>query len=488
MRRRSTKSSLFEFIFKAKRASAKTFYSEVLEKTKLAFESAPDIVYRKVNIIRKTDACFIYLQDIIDVDILQRDFIMPIISGKYSDEPEGGPLKNVPVSNLKVNTDIDSIVEDIVKGNAVFISENMDYSLSYFVRRQIERNIEEPATEKNLKSSHEGFVESIHTNIGIVRMKISNSNLKFKQLTVGDISNQAVYVAYLKGVANENSLTELIRRLELIKTDNVSTIGYIESRVSQFPNSPFLQSQATERPDKVVAALIEGRLAVLLDGVPNVMIVPISFSSLFQTVDDYGTKWLSSYLLRLLRYVSLLITVLLPSVYVMLTSFHYYMIPVSLITTLADSRAKVPFPPIIEILIMETAIEMLREATIRLPTYIGMTIGVVGGIVIGQAAVNAGIISNLLLIIVGLTAICSSTFPSTDHALSIRYIRFPVLIFTAAFGIIGTAVCIMLIFAHLVTLDSLGEPYLKPLDVPKLKTIKQSVTRLRLRLFRSPQN
>jgi hypothetical protein len=438
-----------------------SFLIEAMKIIDTEFQDCPDLIKRQVSFNNTEDAYFIYLKYIVNEENLQQNFIVPLLSQKnyfYTDENIAGSL---PSSNLKTTKDLNVILQELLSGSALFISQSTKFATIYSTPKKIERSIQEPATEKNIKGAHDGFTESLETNMGIIRMKLQNPKLKSKQLKVGTISNLNINVVYLDGVADVNALEGLVQKIGAIKMESVPAVGYIAKVISTTPNSPLQQVQLTERPDKAVSALIEGRFVIILDSVPNVLIAPVTFFSFFETMDDYGRSWFLGAFLRIIRYIAVLITISLPSLYLAFTGFHYYMIPIALITTLAQSRSKVPFPPVIEILILEFAIEVLREATIRLPTYIGMTIGVVGGIVIGQAAVDAGIISNLLLIVVGFTAICGSVLPSYDIGLGIRFIRFVCLLFTSLFGIIGMAVFSMLFFAHLVTLESLGQPYFK---------------------------
>ncbi len=434
------------------------------------FQDCPDLIRRRVVHNKSDTAYFIYFKDIVDENHLQQNFILPVISLEYQGQPDEKSMEKLPASNLMTSSDLNVLTQELLKGSAIFISENLSFAAIHHSPKKIERDLKEPETEKNIKGAHDGFIESLDTNMGILRQKVKNQKLKFKQLSVGTEAHTSLCIAYLDGLADTIILAELMKKISGVDLKNVPAVGFIARIISSQPNSPFQQVQLTERPDKAAAALIEGRFVIMMDGVPNVIVAPVTFLSFFQTLDDYGRSWLLGAFLRLLRYAAMLVTIFLPSIYLAFAGFHHYMIPVNLITTLAESRVKVPFPPFLEVLIMEFAIEVLREATIRLPTYIGMTIGVVGGIVIGQAAVDAGIISNLLLIVIGFTAISASTLPAYDHALGIRYIRFFCLLFTAIFGIIGIAVFFMMFFAHLVSLDSLGQPYLYPQNPFKLKS------------------
>jgi spore germination protein len=332
------------------------------------------------------------------------------------------------------------------------------------------------------------FIVAITSNYALLRRRIRNPKLKFKTISMGKITNQTAAIAYIEDLVKPNAVDLVYEKLKSIDYDAFFDVGFLAQALADNNFTPFPHYLATERPDKTVSSLLEGKLAVLLEGSPAALIMPISFFSSFQAPDDYNTNWLVGSLNRLIRMTALLIALFLPSLYIAIVSFHYYMIPLNLLVPLAESRAKVPFPPIIEVLILEFTVEMLREATVRLPTYIGTAIGIVGGLIIGQAAVQAGIVSNLIIIIVAITALASYLIPNFDMGLAIRYCRFIVMFFAAIFGIIGVAICALFLMAHLITLESLGEPYFKPLfpfnpvDIkdtwlrPSLKALKKRPT------------
>lgn len=230
-----------------------------------------------------------------------------------------------------------------------------------------------------------------------------------------------------------------------------------------------------------MASLLEGRLVLLQDGTPVVLIAPISFISFFQALDDYSTSWIQGSFLRMVKVAALFIAVLSPSMYVAITSFHYYVVPLNLLVTLAESRSKVPFPPVIEVLLLEAIVEVIREAAVRLPTYIGTAISVFASLVIGQAAVEAGIVSNILIIIVAASAVASFVIPTFDMSMAIRILRFSFTIAASFFGIIGIVVCTGLTLVHLTSMESLGQPYFQPFAPFVAGDLKDSV-------IRSPMN
>lgn len=442
------------------------------------FSDCPDIKRQRLQLKDGTDALISYIEGMTNIDLLQRDIIPNLLkldnTEVFNDNMQTTKL---PAASLSIVNDLITMITDIMKGKTIVLINGYDVAISLSVKKVEKRNISEPIIEKNVRGSHEAFVESIETNISILRRKIKNNKLKFKMLNIGSLTNQTVVIAYIQDVANEENIDLVYNKLKSVDYDGVFDVGFLEQLLADNKYTPFPHFQATERPDKTMASLQEGKLAVFLDGSPSALLMPISFFSAFQAPDDYNSNWLVGSLNRLVRLFALVIAIFLPSLYIAIVSYHYYMVPLNLLVPLAQSRAKVPFPPIIEVLILEYTIEMLREATIRLPTYIGTSIGIVGGLIIGQAAVDAGIVSNLIIIVVAVTALASYLIPNYDMGIAVRYIRFIVMLFASIFGIIGIVICSLVIIAHLVVIESLGEPYFKPVLPFKIQDIKDIILR-----------
>lgn len=428
------------------------------------FLECPDIKRQRVML---KDACPIvlfYVEGLTDIDLLQRDIIPKLLELKSTEVfDENMNTVRLPAASLSLSNEFKILITDILNGKTVIFINGFDIAISLSVIKVEKRSISEPTIEKNVKGPQEAFIESINTNISILRRKIKNDRLKFRTLNIGDITNQSVAIAYIEGIANPEILETMYNKVKEIQIDGLLGVGYIEQLIADNQITPFPHYLATERPDKVVSYLLEGHLAILLDGTPIALVAPVSFFSFFQALDDYTGNWMVQSLNRLLRMLALTVALFLPALYIAIVSYHYYMIPLNLLIPLAESRARVPFPPVIEVLILETTLEMLREAAIRLPTYIGTSIGVVGGLIIGQAAVDAGVVSNIIIIVVAVTAIASFLIPNYDMALTIRYIRFIIMFFASIFGIIGVVICGVFLIAHLSILESMGEPYFKPM-------------------------
>lgn len=453
-------------------------YDENLKCIEDSFYDCPDVVRRTINLKNHQRGCLFYVRGLVNTDLIQRDFINHVLSFDHFDITEMKNIENhMPVARISYISTVQEAINDILSGNTVFICENSNIAISCELKKFEKRSIEEPVTEKNVRGSHEGFIEDISTNMSILRRKIKNNNLKFKKFKIGASTHQTVAIAYIDNIANKELLQKLYDKISTLDYDGYIGIGYIEQMITDNKKSVFPQYQATERPDKATAALLEGRFVIMLEGTPVVLVVPISFFSLLEAPDDYNSHWIPGSFIVILRLNAVLIAIFLPGMYIAILTYHYYIVPMNLLVPIAQSRTQVPFPPVIEAFLMELVLELLREASIRLPTYIGSTIGVVGGLIIGQAAVEANIVSNLMVIVVAVTAIASFVMVNYDMGLAIRMLRFIVMIAAAVFGIVGLIVCMILIISHLMSLDSLGQPYLQPIEPLKVRDLKDTVIR-----------
>jgi spore germination protein len=428
------------------------------------FLECPDIKRQRILLKDGAPALIVYVEGLTNIDLLQRDIIPKLLEQNSTEIFDENMLTvRLPAASLSLVNELDTLITDILNGKTVVFINGFDIAISLSVIKVEKRSISQPNIEKNVKGPQEAFIESINTNISILRRKVKSDRLKFRTFKIGTITNQSIAIVYIDGIANPEIIETMYNKVKDIEYDGIQGIGYIEQLVADNQITPFPHYLATERPDKVVSHLLEGGLVILLDGTPFTLLAPISFFSFFQAFDDYNGSWMVQSLNRLLRMLALAIALFLPALYIAIVSYHYYMIPLNLLIPLAESRARVPFPPIIEVLILETTLEMLREATVRLPTFIGNSIGVVGGLIIGQAAVDAGIVSNIIIIVVAVTAIASFLIPNYDMALTVRYTRFIVMFFASIFGIIGVVICGVFLLAHLIILESMGEPYFKPM-------------------------
>lgn len=459
-----------------------------LNKIQAEYTDSPDLKVKKVTLHDNITAYFIYIDGLIDVDVVQRDFITPLLDLSVENLSRPELIDELPISNTLVHYDITEVINVIAQGSTALIIDNVPFSISCNVKKFDKRGITEPETEKDVRGSHEGFIEVLQANVAMLRRKIQNPKLKFKTVTVGKMTKQTLMVAYIDGLASDKVLNILLKKLNSYDLDCALAAGYIEQFLSESPYSPFPQYNSTERPDKATASLLEGKFVIMLDGTPAALIAPTNFFSFFQTTDDYSLHWYLGSFARIIRFLGIFIALTLPALYIAITSFNYFLIPLNLLIPFALSRAKVPFPPIIEALLMEFTIEMLREAAIRLPNYIGGTIGVIGGIVIGQAAVEAGLVSGLFLVIVAVTAITSYVVPNYSFSSAFRLVRFAFTIVTSILGMAGLMICNIMIVCHILSLESLGQPYFQPMVPLKIKDLKDSFVRLRIKYLKNKPN
>lgn len=438
----------------------------------------PDKVIREF-VIQQTGkrAALIYLLGLTDKNAINNNILQPLLQKSIAGEVMGGEVP-VTIGNIQWLEEWSKVENAIFQGFSVLFIDGRTDALALDTQGWPQRAIEDPQLESSLKGAHQGFVETAGQNIALIRRYIPNRELKIKQLSVGARGRTRILLVYLADVANPEILQELEDRITQLDVDGIVSTGELAEHIEDNPYSPFPQFITTERPDGAASQLLQGRIMAIVDGSPSVLIAPASISTFFQNVDDYSTRWLVSSFLRMLRFLAFFIALFLPSFYIALISYNYDLIPIKLLITIGESRAGVPFPPLVEALLMEITLEMMREAGIRLPAPIGQTVGIVGGIVIGQTAVQAGIVSNIMVVIVAFTAISSFILPNHDMAAAVRLLRFPLMFITYLFGIVGIVIGMMVIMIHLVSLESLGTPYGSPFGPMRFSDWKDTFIRL----------
>ncbi|RIE02515.1 spore germination protein [Cohnella faecalis] len=320
-----------------------------------------------------------------------------------------------------------------------------------------------PQNEKTVRGPQDAFVEDIWTNLSLIRQRIKTTDLKVDSFELGTESKTLVLLLYMKSKCEPRLVKEVGAKLNGIHVEGLFGSNMVEEYLDTNKFSPFPQSQYTERPDAAITALIEGKVVILVNGTPNQLILPASLVAFLQAAEDYYQRFFFSSWIRLIRYLFFAVSLILPSAYVAITTFHPEMIPVSLLISVASSRDLVPFPAVFEAFAMELTFEVLREAGQRIPAAMGQTISIVGALVIGEAAVQAGIVSAPMVIVVSLTGISSFIIPHFELNLAVRLLRFSLLILAGMFGLLGLLIGIILILTHLIALEPFGVPYLSPL-------------------------
>ncbi|WP_354481370.1 spore germination protein [Paenibacillus sp. PvP094] len=445
-----------------------------------------------------TPAAVMYVDGLVDQNMVDEHLITPLMLRGVPElkqdaflHPDNahllkGYLKNhlLPVSQVEETESLQELALAVLSGKNALIMEGMPGALLIGSAKGKTRSVEEPLSEALLRGPRIGFTESLSDNTGVLRRYGSNQSLFIQKYEVGTRIKKDLVIAYIEDIANADIVAEVKKRIEKLDVDAMLESGYIEQLIEDDQLSPFQQVQNTERPDRVISALLEGRVAILLDGTPFALIVPTTFSMLLQSPEDYYERWIPGTFLRMLRFLAAMIALLAPALYISFISFHPGLIPTKLALTIIETRKGVPFPSIIEALIMETAIEILREAGIRLPKPIGPAMGIVGGLIIGDAAVQAGIVSPFLVIVVAVTAISSFSIPTYSAGITLRILRFIGMFSAAILGLYGVVLFILLLCSHLARLQSFGVPYVSPSVPYRLSDWKDFLIRAPLSMMR----
>lgn len=368
----------------------------------------------------------------------------------------------IATADLREETNFENAIDEVLTGNTIIFIDGFEKCIILSTKGFPRRSVSSADTEVVVQGSKEAFTETFRVNSVLIRRRIRDTNLKLKQMKIGTRSKTDIGIMYMQDLVRPEILDEVLKRLKKIDVDAILDSGYIEQFIEDDFVSPFPQMQMTERPDKVASALLEGRVAIIVDNTPFVIIVPTILASFYQSAEDYYQRWEIMSFTRVIRYIAGILAVCLPGLYIATTVYHPSMIPMELIIKMADARKSVPIPAVLEIILMEIAFETLREAGIRLPQAIGSTLGIVGGIIIGQAAVEAGLVSPIVVIVVALTAICSFAIPNVALVSAYRLIKYFIILTSSLLGIFGFWVGMLICLIHLVTLKSFGIPYLYP--------------------------
>ncbi|WP_426449835.1 spore germination protein [Paenibacillus sp. S-38] len=427
------------------------------------FKDGSDFVVREFQLEHSVKAMLVFIDGMAKTDLVNEAMksLMTLEGGeRFVDNISDSVL---PVSQLQPADNYGDLLLGVLGGDTALFVEKNNKALLMGIRGAEKRSIAEPETESVIRGPREGFTEALRTNTAMLRRKLKTPHLKMKSMTIGRESNTSIVVTYLEDIAAPSVVDEVVGRLQKINIDAVLETGYIEEFIQDSAYSPFPQIQYTERPDTVAAALLQGRVGIMVDGTPFVMLVPFVFVEILQASEDYYERFQIATLIRWLRYLFLFLSLLTPALYVAITTFHQDLLPTTLLLSVAAAREAIPFPAVIEALIMEITFEALREAGIRLPKTIGSAVSILGALVVGQAAVQAGIVSAPMVIVVSITGIASFTIPRFNGAIAVRMLRFPILIVASIFGMYGILIMLMLILGHMASLRSFGVPYLSPI-------------------------
>ncbi|QOR34861.1 spore germination protein [Clostridium sp. 'deep sea'] len=409
------------------------------------------------------NAAIIYVNGLINKDIIDRDILNPLMLHVNEDilretTAEYICNKYVPMSNTEITNDILQVIDSIKSGKTVILIEGIeDFILAGTIGGNF-RSITDPPSESAIRGSREGFVENLKTNISIMRRRIKDNKLAIEKFKVGKRSQTDLALLYIEDIVDKDVLNEVRNRINSIDVDYVN--GTLEQFIEDSTYSIFPQVYGTERPDIVNANLMEGRIAILLNGNSYVLTVPAVFIEFFQAVEDYHQRTIVASFARFLRIIAVIIVITLPSIYLSLLSFNVELIPVKFVNPIVMSREGIALSPFLEILLMEVVVEFLREGGLRLPPKVATTLSIVGGIIIGDAVVTSKIASPTTLLIIGVSVVASFLIPNYDMSLSIRFLRFPMLILANTLGFLGIATGCFFLIVHLFSLESFKVPYL----------------------------
>lgn len=479
----------------------KTSLYENFEQVKKTLGNSTDLVTREIFIgnFWNIKAGIIYTEGMADKKIINNFILESLMLDERKTvlNPKNSRLKDPPtllkefaltIGDIKDITDFETLYLSVLSGDTVILIDGHAQGIATGTKGWEDRGITEPSSQTVVRGPREGFSETLRTNTAAVRRKIKDHNLWLETKQIGRITKTDVAMMHIKGIANEKVIEEVRTRLDRIDVDGILESGNIEELIQDETYTPFPTIYHTERPDVVAAGLLEGRVAILVDGTPFVLLVPALFTQFYQAAEDYYQRADIGSLLRLLRFFSFFVALLAPSLYIAVITFHQDMIPTQFLISLAAQREGIPFPAFVEALLMEVIFEILREAGVRMPRAVGQAVSIVGALVIGQAAVEAGIISAAMVIVVSTTAIANFLFPAFNMAFSIRILRFLFMGFAATFGLFGITVGLIGLVLHLCSLRSFGVPYMTPMAPFILADQKDTLFRLPLwGLFSRPR-
>lgn len=428
-----------------------------------------------------------YIDGLIESKVINDNVLKPLSQDEQFDscnteEDAAGLISmgKVYMSSMKVRTNMKDLTDDILVGNAAIIFNGSKISFAFEAKASLNRAISEPMGENVLKGAKDSFIEDLRTNTALCRKKLASPYLAIEQIIIGKQTKSDIAIMHLKNIAKSELVTEVKQRLEAIDIDRVLDARSIEGLIIDNKYSPFPQVQYTERPDKFCTSLVDGRVGILIDGLPTAFIVPGTLLQFMQAPDDYSFQFIVASIVRLIRFLSMFLTLILPGFYISISSFHPEMLPAELEFSIVASRVGVPFPMFVEVLILLFAFELLIEAGVRLPKVIGQTISIVGGLVVGQAAVEAKLVSPATVIVIAVAVIAGFLMPNQDFSNAVRLWRFILSILGSIIGMFGLTFGLIILLYHLCGMETFGIPYLDPFVANEDEQLQDTVFRFPL--------
>ncbi|MDF2628612.1 MAG: gerKA1 [Symbiobacteriaceae bacterium] len=452
---------------------------------RLILGNSPDLIYRELALGKEGRRAFLLFTD----HLVKKEQVMGLIDSltiklrkeKYPSDTAALTdfllQRAVIASEVNTSRTLGDVTSAVLSGDTVMLVDGLDVGIRLSTRGWEHRPPEQPLSEPVVRGPKVGFTETLAVNLALMRRRIQSESLRIETMVMGERSHTTVALLYIAGLTLPSLVDETRRRLQRIRVEAVYESGVIEELIADNPFTVFPLIKQTERPDVVESQLLQGKVAVLTDGTPHALTMPATFAGEMQAAEDYYQHWTAGSLMRMLRYTFLLVALLGPSAYVAITTFHQEMLPTQLLLSLMASREGLPFPAVVEALIMETSLEVLREAGVRLPKPVGQAISIVGGLIIGESAVRAGLVSPVMVIVVALTAISSFVIPIFAAGLSIRILRFPMMLLAGTLGFYGIVLGLLIISVHLASLRSFGVPYMSPTMPPTAQDMQDLMIR-----------
>lgn len=461
---------------------------ELLDRIRTESGDSPDIVTRRLKLGGEPEenCAIVYLNGLSDPEMVNNfvmDSLLRLTPDLYKGEGPDAYLDNIMKDGLsmgesKIMTEWNDMMLAILSGDTAILLEGAEKAIVAGTQGGEWRSVTEPTSQLVVRGPKDSFVESIATNISLIRRRLKSPDLWLETMKIGSVTHTHVALMYVKGKADPGIVKEIKERLNDIEIEGILESAYIEEFIQDKTVTPFPTIYNTERPDDAASKLLEGRIIVLVDGTPFVLVLPTVFVHFFQSPEDYAQRFDIAIVMRIVRYLSFIILILGPSVYIALTTFHYEMVPTLLLISLVAQREGVPFPAFVEAMLMEIVFEILREAGVRMPRAIGQTVSVVGALILGQAVVEAGLITPAMVIVVALTGIASFAIPAYNLSIAGRLIRFAFMVLAGLFGFYGLTLGLIILVAHMNSLRSFGVPYLSPISPFRLRNQKDAVIRM----------
>ena len=418
---------------------------------------------------RRVTLCWI--DGLVSAQMLTEDVIRPLTSLARLPDAESSRQSVLRIlagavynCSARSRETMDQVVEDLTHGCCVLLFERAGQAVSFEARSETQRSVSEPTLEKSIKGAKDAFVETLRVNTALVRRRLCTPRLKLVEAQIGRASNTRVALFYLEGAADPAAAAILAQRLDALDVEGLLSAGILEERLTDAPGSPFPQLLHTERPDRFSQYIMEGRIGLLIDGLPIGLCVPVTLADFLRGTGDGASNWLVSSALTLLRWMALVLSMLLPALYVAIALYHQEMIPTRLLLSVIEAKQKVPFSTALEVIGMLLSFELLQEAGLHLPNPIGDTVSIIGALIVGQSAVEARVVSPIAIIVVAFAGIAGYTLPSQDLGAAVRLIRMGLVFAAVAGGLFGVGAGLCLLLLHLAELDSLGLNYTAPLS------------------------